>query len=268
VLKKVIILRRRIQLRKKRMYSPLEQFEIVPLIPLGVGAFDISFTNASLLMVLCVGLIVVLMKMISVDGNGYLVPSRWQSVMESIHVFLVSMVTESIGSKGGKFFTLIFTLFTFILMCNLAGLVPYSYTVTSHLVVTLTLSLAIWVGKLLVGFRYHGIKLFGMFIPAGAPFGMVPFFVFLELIGFVIPLVSLAVRLFANMMAGHILLKILFGFCWTMMMAGGVLFIAHFVPLGVLFLLLGLETAVALIQAYVFALLTCIYIGDMVEGGH
>jgi ATP synthase subunit 6 len=126
----------------------------------------------------------------------------------------------------------------------------------------------VWVGKLVLGLRNHGLTLFGMFIPGGAPFAMVPFFVFVELIGFLIPMVSLAVRLFANLCAGHILLKVLFGFCWTMMMSGGVLFVAHFVPLLVLFLLLGLETAVALIQAYVFTLLTVLYIGDCEKGGH
>jgi ATP synthase subunit 6 len=250
------------------IYSPLEQFEIVPIFPLRVGALDISFTNASLLMVISAGLVVLLMKMIAVEGNGQLVPGRWQSILESIYVLLVGMIYESVGSKGGQFIGVVFALFTFILMCNLAGLVPYSYTVTSHLIITLVLSIGVWVGKLMVGLRYHGIKLFGMFIPAGAPFAMVPFFVLLEIIGFIIPLISLAVRLFANMMAGHILLKVLFGFAWTMMLAGGVLFIAHFIPLGALFLLLGLETAVAIIQAYVFALLVCVYIGDMVHGGH
>jgi ATP synthase subunit 6 len=255
--------------RKKEMIvSPLEQFEIVPLIPIRMGVWDISITNASMLMVMSTGMIVVLMKLIGVEGNGRLVPNRWQSGMEGIYVLLVGMVYESVGKKGGEYFALIYTMFIFILTCNMAGLVPYSYTVTSHLIVTFVLSLGVWVGKLLVGLRYHGVKLLGMFIPAGAPFGMVPFFVFIEIIGFVIPLVSLAVRLFANMMAGHILLKVMFGFAWTMMMAGGVMYIAHYIPLGVLFLLLGLETAVALIQAYVFALLTCIYIGDMVHGGH
>ena len=249
-------------------YSPLEQFEIIPLIPLRIGAFDISFTNASLMMVLSVALLIILVQLLTVNGNGSLVPNRWQVIMEEIYLLLAGMVQESLGRKGGEFFGFIFALFTFLLVANLAGLVPYSQTVTSHLIVTFTLSVMVWVGKLFLGLRLHGLKLFGMFIPAGAPFAMVPFFVFVELIGFVIPMVSLAVRLFANMMAGHILLKVLFGFCWTMMMAGGLLFVAHFLPLAVLFLLMGLETAVALIQAQVFTLLTVIYLGDMVHGGH
>lgn len=250
------------------LYSPLEQFEIVPLIPLRIGSFDISFTNATLMMVLSAGLVIVLTQLVTVNGNGSLVPSRWQTVLEEIYLLLAGMVQESLGRKGGEIFGFIFTLFTFLLMANLAGLVPQSYTVTSHLIVTFTLSMTVWVGKLLLGLRNHGLKLFGMFLPQGAPFAMAPFFVFVELIGFVIPMISLAVRLFANLCAGHVLLKVLFGFCWTMMMAGGILFIAHFIPLSILFLLLGLETAVALIQAQVFTLLTVLYIGDCYHGGH
>ena len=248
--------------------SPLEQFEIVPLLPIRLGSFDISFTNSSLMMVLSAALIVILVQLISVDGNGYLVPSRWQSFVESVYTLVLGILGETVGEKGGKFFAFIFALFTFILTMNLAGLVPYSFTVTSHLVVTLTFTLAIWVGKLFLGLRYHGIKLLGMFVPQGVPFALLPFFIIIEVIGFVIPLVSLSVRLFANLMSGHILLKVIFGFAWSMMMAGGMLFIAHFIPLAVLFLLLGLETAVAVIQAYVFAVLTSIYLADMVHGGH
>lgn len=248
--------------------SPLEQFEIVPLLPLGVGSFDLSFTNSSLMMVLSAALIVVLVQLISVDGNGYLVPSRWQTFVESLYTLVLQILADTVGEKGGQFFAFVFTLFTFILTMNLAGLVPYSFTVTSHLVVTLTLAMAIWIGKLILGFRYHGIKLLGMFVPQGVPFALVPFFILLEILGFIIPVISLSVRLFANLMSGHILLKIIFGFAWSMMMAGGLLFIAHFIPLAVLFLLLGLETAVAVIQAYVFTVLTSIYLSDMVHGGH
>lgn len=259
------------EIKKTMIYSPLEQFEVFPLIGLRLGSFDISFTNASLFMVIAAGLIVLWVQLIVVNGKGNLIPTPWQKVLEDIYVLMVSMVYESIGNggkKGGQFFALIFTYFTFILICNLIGLIPYSYTVTSQLIITFTLALIIWIGKLIVGLRYHGLKLFGMFIPAGVPFAMVPFFVLLEVIGFVIPVISLSVRLFANMLSGHILLKVLFGFSWTMMMAGGILYVAHFLPLSVLFLLLGLETAVALIQAYVFALLSTIYVADMVHGGH
>lgn len=250
------------------LQSPLEQFEIIPLIPFGLGAFDLSFTNSSLMMVLSAALVVVLYQLVSIEGQGLLVPSRWQTVLEGIHTLLLQMLSETVGTKGGQFFAFIFTLFTFILTANLAGLVPYSFTVTSHLVVTFSLGLAIWMGKLIIGFRYHGLHLLGILIPSGVPFAMVPFFILLEILGFIIPVISLSVRLFANLMSGHVLLKIIFGFAWSMMMAGGLLFLAHFIPLAVLFLLFGLETAVALIQAYVFTILTCIYLGDMVHGGH
>jgi len=248
--------------------SPLEQFEIIPLIPFGLGTMDLSFTNASLMMAVSAGLVYLLFSLISVEGMGLLVPSRWQTLLESIHTLLLQMLAETVGSKGKEFFAFIFTLFTFILSCNLVGLVPYSFTVTSHLIVTISLAFAIWLGKLILGFRYHGIHILGIFVPAGIPFAMVPFFILLEILSFIIPVISLSVRLFANLMSGHILLKIIFGFAWTMMLAGGLLFLAHLIPLAVLFLLLGLETAVAVIQAYVFTTLTCIYLADMVHGGH
>jgi ATP synthase subunit 6 len=161
-----------------------------------------------------------------------------------------------------------FSIFTFILGCNRFGLVPYSFTVTSHLVVTMTLALAIWIGKLIMGFRLHGLAFFRMFLPTGTPFAMVGLMVPLEVMGFTITFISLSVRLFANMMAGHILLKVIGGFAWTMMVAGGAMWLAHFLPRVVLFLLLGLETAVAFLQAYVFTLRVCIYIGDTIHGGH
>ena len=178
------------------------------------------------------------------------------------------MVGQTIGERGNAFFPVMFTMFTFILGCNRMGLVPYSFTVTSHLAVTMTLALAIWRGKLILGFRLHGLTFFRMFLPTGTPFGMIPLMVPLEVMGFTITFISLSVRLFANMMAGHILLKVIGGFAWSMMVAGGVLWVAHFIPRAVLFLLLGLETAVAFIQAYVFTLRALIYIGDSIHGGH
>lgn len=248
--------------------SPLEQFEIYTLLPLRIGSFDISFTNASLFMLITAGLVILLHQLITVDGKGYLVPSRWQYILESIFSLNLQMLEETVGEEGRKFLPLVFSLFTFILISNLCGLIPYSYTVNSHLIVTLTFALAIWIGKLVIGASRHGVKLLGMFVPDGVPFLMIPFFIIIEVVGFVIPIISLSVRLFANLMSGHILLKVLFGFSWSMMLSGGLLFVVHFLALLILFLLLGLETAVAMIQAYVFVILTCIYLGDMVHGGH
>ena len=244
--------------------NPLEQFEIVRLIPIRIGKVDISFTNASLWMIMIVGMIGVM-----IVKSGRVIPGRWQSIWEGMYRVVVGMVYESIGKEiGGEMVGKVMGLFVFILGCNLAGLVPYSYTVTAQIVVTMMLALGVWIGKLWVGVSRHGKELLGLFKPAGAPFAMIPFFVLLEVIGFIVPVISLSVRLFANMMSGHILLKVLFGFTWSMMLAGGWLYIGHIVSLGVLFLLLGLETAVAIIQAYVFSLLTCVYIGEVVKGGH
>lgn len=249
------------------IHSPLEQFEVISLVPFCFGNFDFSFSNASLMMLLSVFIIAVFGQLLSIDG-GYLVPTFCQIFFEFFFKLLVQMVGETIGSKGSHFLAFIFSLFVFILMNNLIGLIPYSFTITSHIVVTITLAFAIWFGKLILDFRYHGLKLLGMLLPSGIPFVLAPAFIIIEFISFIIPIISLSVRLFANMMSGHILLKVIFGFAWSMMLAGGLLFVAHFVPLGILFLLLGLETAVALIQAYVFTILTCLYLSDMISGGH
>lgn len=248
------------------IYSPLEQFEIFSIIPLRFGSFDISFTNSSLLRFFIVAFLITFSLLIG-QGNGFLVPTRWQLIAEGIFGVVNSRVAP-MGSKGQPYFPLVFSLFSFILTANLLGLVPYSFTVTSHLIVTLTLSRAVWVGKLIIGIRLHGIRLLGRFRPSGVPLARAPMMVPLELLGFFIPLISLSVRLFANMRAGHILLKVMAGFAWTMRMAGGILWIAHFLPLAVLYLLLFLETGVARIQAYVFSLLTAMYINDVLEGGH
>lgn len=209
-----------------------------------------------------------LSQSIRVSGNGLLVPSRWQVLLEGVHGLILSMLGQTIGSQGAALFPFVFSVFTFVLGCNRFGLVPYSFTVTSHLVVTMTLALAIWIGKLVIGFRLHGLTFFRILLPTGTPFRMIPFMVALEVMGFTITFISLSVRLFANMMAGHILLKVIAGFAWTMMVSGGIMWVAHIIPRAVLFLLLGLETAVAFIQAYVFTLRTCIYIGDSIHGGH
>ena len=250
------------------MHSPLEQFEIVSLIPFRIGSFDLSLTNTSLMMLRTASVIRAITQTVLVSGNGLLVPSRMQVLLEGVHNMILSMLGQTIGSQGASLFPFIFTVFTFVLGCNRFGLVPYSFTVTSHLIVTMTLALAIWIGKLVIGFRLHGSTFFRILLPTGTPFMMIPFMVALEVMGFTITFISLSVRLFANMMAGHILLKVIAGFAWTMMISGGMMWVLHVVPRTVLFLLLGLETAVAFIQAYVFTLRTCIYVGDSLHGGH
>jgi len=254
--------------RERRLMSPLEQFEVVSLVPRRMGGRDLSLTNAGRRMILTAGRRIVGSHVVLAGGNGSLVPNRWQRVREGRHNMVLSMIGQTVGVRGQGYFPFIFTRFTFVLGMNLLGLIPYSYTVTSHLVVTRTRARAVWVGKRRVGFQRHGRKLFGRFLPAGTPFAMIPFMVRLERLGFTITVISLSVRLFANMMAGHILLKVIAGFAWTMMATGGRRYVAHFVPMIVLFRLLLLETGVAFVQAYVFALLTCIYLTDVVHGGH
>jgi len=248
--------------------SPLEQFEIISLLPIRLGSLDLSITNSSLLSVATAVILLGRVQASMLSGSGFLIPTRIQTVFESVHNLRLSMIGQTIGEDGSNLFPFVFSVFTFVLGCNRFGLVPYSFTVTSHLVITMTLALAIWIGKLVIGFRLHGLHFFRMFLPTGTPFVMIPFMVPLEIMGFTITFVSLSVRLFANMMAGHILLKVIGGFAWSMMVAGGLAWVAHFIPRRVLFLLLGLETAVAFIQAYVFTLRTCIYVGDSIHGGH
>jgi len=204
---------------------------------------------------------------VSITGNGYLIPNRAQTVIELLYRFVSNMVFENIGKVGQIFVPFVFSLFLFLLFCNVFGLVPYSYTVTSHFIITFTLSVIVWVGKLCLGFQKHGIKLFALLLPGGVPVPIIPFFVAVEFLSFFIPLIALGVRLFANIIAGHILLKVIAGFCWSIITSGGFLFLSHFLPISVLFILLFLETAVAFIQAYVFTMLTCLITGDCLRGG-
>jgi len=246
------------------IYTPLEQFSIVSLIPIRFGNIYLSFTNSSLYLLLATGLVVVLFYLVTQNG-GFLVPSRWQSLVEMIYEFVVSLVDEQIGAKGKKFFPLIFTTFLFLLMTNLIGMIPYSFTATSHLVVTFGLSLSLFIGITLVGFQIHGLHFFSFLLPKGAPLILAPLLVVLELVSYCFRAISLGVRLFANMMAGHTLVKILSGFAWTMLSVGGILAAASVIPFAIVFALTGLEIGVACLQAYVFTILTCIYLNDAIN---
>lgn len=246
------------------VYTPLEQFSIVSLIPLKIGNFDFSFTNSSLYLLLTVSLVFLLFYLVTLDG-GNIVPSRWQSFVEIIYQFVLSLVEEQIGTKGRKFFPLIFTTFVFLLFTNLIGMIPYSFTATSHLIVTFGLSLSIFIGITIVGFQIHGLHFFSFLLPKGAPLILAPLLVVLELVSYCFRAISLGVRLFANMMAGHTLVKILSGFAWTMLSVGGILAVASIIPFGIVFALTGLEIGVACLQAYVFTILTCIYLNDAIN---
>jgi len=244
--------------------SPLEQFQILPIIPLRFGDIDVSFTNSALIIIVGCTLVLLLMQMLMTTETGaHVVPNRWQVIIEGIYEMISGMLNDNVGQRGQQYFPFVFTLFTFIFTANLIGLVPYSFTVTSHLIVTLMLATIVFVGVNIICVREHGLHMFALFLPPGSSLALAPVLVPIELISYFFRVISLAVRLFANMMAGHTLLKVIAGFGWSMM-AGG-MFFAHFGPLITLYLLVGLELGVAMIQAYVFTILTCIYLNEAVN---
>lgn len=244
--------------------TPLEQFSIISLFPIRLGNFDLSFTNSSFYLLSSTGLVFLLFHLVTLNG-GNIVPSRWQSLVEMIYEFVISLVEEQIGTKGRKFFPLIFTTFVFLLFTNLIGMIPYSFTATSHLIVTFGLSLSLFIGITIVGFQIHGLHFFSFLLPKGAPLILAPLLVVLELVSYCFRAISLGVRLFANMMAGHTLVKILSGFAWTMLSVGGLLTVASIIPFAIVFALTGLEIGVACLQAYVFTILSCIYLNDAIN---
>ena len=250
--------------------SPLDQFEILPLIPMNIGDFYFSFTNSSLFMLLTLSLVLLLVHFVTKKGGGNLVPNAWQSLVELLYDFVLNLVNEQIGGLSGKvkqkFFPCILVTFTFLLFCNLQGMIPYSFTVTSHFLITLGLSFSIFIGITIVGFQRNGLHFLSFLLPAGVPLPLAPFLVLLELISYCFRALSLGIRLFANMMAGHSLVKILSGFAWTMLCMNDILyFIGDLGPLFIVLALTGLELGVAILQAYVFTILICIYLNDAIN---
>src|SRR5579885_806180 len=225
------------------LYSPLEQFQIISIIPIEIFGFNISITNSTIMM-LIVFLLITTGFNKAISGNR-IVPIRKQAVVESIYEFVYNMLYENVGEKGNQYFPFIFVLFIFLLVCNLIGMIPYSFTVTSHLIVTFFLSLSIFIGVTIIGFVHHRLHFFSFFLPPGSPVALGPFLVVIELISYVSRAFSLAIRLFANMMSGHSLLKILAGFAWSMLSFGGIFYILHLIPLIIVFLITGLEIGIA-----------------------
>jgi len=233
--------------------SPVEQFELKPLIEIVIGGVDLSFTNSSLFMVLAVVVTAVFLTQ-SMRGR-HLVPSRLQSMAELSYEFIANMVREQVGSDGRPYFPFIFALFMFILLGNLLGMIPYSYTFTSQIIVTFAMAMAVFLGVTVIALVKHGLHFFTYFFPSGAPLYMAPLLIPIEILSYLSRPVSLSVRLFANMMAGHTMMKVFGGF----VVALGVFGIA---PMAVLVALTGFEILVAVLQAYVFTILTCIYLRD------
>jgi F-type H+-transporting ATPase subunit a len=234
-------------------HSPLAQFEIKPLIQIHVGGLDLSFTNSALMMVIALALAITLL--IVGTRKRAVVPGRLQSIAELSYEFVANIVRESVGAEGRAYFPLVFSLFIFVLFGNMLGMIPYGFTFTSHIIVTFTMALMVFLLVTILGFAKHGIHFFTFFCPPGVSWILMPLMIPIEIISYLSRPISLGVRLFANMTAGHIMLKVFAGFIPTL----GVLGI---LPLGFVFALTGLELLIAFLQAYVFAVLTSLYIND------
>jgi F-type H+-transporting ATPase subunit a len=246
--------------------DPIHQFEIKTLIPLGtIGGHTFGFTNSALFMFAAVAAVALLMM--GATARRAIVPGRWQSVAEGLYEFVASTVRSSAGHEGMKFFPLVFSLFTFVLIANLFGMVPGFFTVTSHIIVTFALAAVVITTVIAYGFYKNGAHFLNLFVPSGVPVWLLPLMVAIEIISFLSRPISLSVRLFANMLAGHIALKIFASF--VVALAGaGVFAILSPLPLLLTIALVALEFLVAVLQAYVFATLTSIYLNDAIHPGH
>lgn len=242
------------------MHSPVDQFTIKTLLQLELFGYDISFSNSALFMMLAVLVSVVYLTMAM--RNREIVPGRLQASAEMFYEFISEMVKSNVGSEGRPFFPFIFTLFIFLLFGNMLGLIPYSYTFTSQIVVTFVMAAFIFVGVTIVALVKHGMHFFTFFVPPGAPKVLVPFLIVIEVISYFVRPVSLSVRLFANMLAGHTMLKVFAGLAVMLTSAGGIFAAGSVLPFLALIGLTGLEVLVAGLQAYVFTILTCMYLND------
>ncbi|MDC7786388.1 F0F1 ATP synthase subunit A [Rhodoplanes sp. TEM] len=250
------------------MADPIHQFEIVNLAPLvKIGATEIQLTNSAVFMMVAVGITAFLM--IGATAGRQLVPGRLQSMAEVTYEFVADMIRSTAGEEGLRFFPLVFSLFTFILFANIVGIVPYTFTVTSHIVVTATLALLVFFTVIGYGLYSHGLGFFRLFVPHGIPGYILPFVVLIEIVSFLSRPISHSVRLFANMLAGHITLKVFAGFVAGLGGALGLVgWVGGVLPLAMVTALTALELLVAFLQAYVFTLLTCIYLSDALHPGH
>jgi len=234
-------------------HSPLAQFEIKQLIPMELGNVDASFTNSSLMMVLTVVAISAFL-VLGMRKHAH-VPGRWQSMAELSYIFIANLVKDTVGSEGRAYFPFIFTVFMFVLFGNLLGMIPYSFTFTSHIVVTFSLAMLVFIGVTIIALVKHKMHFFTFFMPPGVPMLMAPLLIPIEIISYLSRPISLSVRLFANMLAGHTLLKVFAGFVISLGVAG-------IFPLAFVVALTGLEFVIAFLQAFVFAILTCLYLND------
>jgi F-type H+-transporting ATPase subunit a len=242
----------------EKIIDPIHQFVIERLVPIHVGGIDISFTNSALwacIAVICASLLFIL-------APRNLIPTRLQSVAESIYELVHGITHDVLHENARTYFPFVLTLFVFILFANVLGLIPYSFTVTSHYVITLALALVVFIGATIIGFIRNGVGYLKLFVPSGVPVFLLPLVVVIEIVSYFIRPMSLSIRLFANMMAGHMMLKVMAGFVVMLGVTAG------WLPLAAMVGLMGLELLVAALQAYVFALLTCMYLSDAMHVDH
>jgi F-type H+-transporting ATPase subunit a len=249
------------------MADPIHQFIIEPIVPLHVAGIDISYTNSSLWMTISVLVSVTFMTLATWKKS--MVPGRVQVAAEMMYGFIANMIRENIGTRGMEYFPLVFTIFMIVFIGNMLGMIPWSFTYTSHLIVTAALALMVFFMVLIIGLYRHGTHFFHLFLPPGVPAWLLPLILPIEIVSFLARPITLSVRLFANMMAGHLVLKVFAGFSVAMLAAFGTagLFMG-IVPVLFNVLLITFEFLIAFLQAYVFAILTCIYLKDTIEIGH
>ena len=241
--------------------NPMQQFTVKRIGPeINIAGVDLSFTNASLFMVISATVIILFLFLGSKEKK--IIPSKLQLIAEMSYTFVAKMISDTAGSKARPYFPFIFSLFMFVLFCNMVGMLPYSFTVTSHIIVTLIMALFIFIAVTIIGFIKHGFKYLSIFVPSGVPAVLFPLITIIEIISYLSRPVSLSVRLFANMMAGHTMLKVFGGFVVSLGILGG------WLPLSFSVALTGLEILVAFLQAYVFAILSCIYLNDALNLHH
>jgi F-type H+-transporting ATPase subunit a len=240
--------------------SPLEQFEITPLVPINVAGADLSFTNSSLWMAIAVGCAFLLIM--AGTRQHAMIPGRLQAAVEMVYEFVAGILRDAAGKDGMRFFPIVFTIFMFILMGNTLGMIPGAFTFTSHIIVTFAMAVAVWIGVTIIGFWYHGANFLSFFVPHGAPKAMLPLLVPIEVMSYCVRPISLSVRLFCNMMAGHTMLKVFAGFIVSL---GAYFVIPGIAPMAITVVLFGFEFVVAFLQAYIFTVLTCLYLNDAIH---
>jgi len=248
------------------MAGPIEQFEISPILPIEIGGLDLSFTNSSAYMVATVGLAAGFLLLAS-SGRS-LIPGRLQSSAEMLYEFVSKTLRENAGEDGMRFFPLVFSLFMFVLVANLIGMFPYAFTVTSHIIVTFALAMIVFLTVTLYGLLRNGLGFFRLFMPSGVPPLLAPIIVPIEIVSYISRPVSHSVRLFAVMLAGHITLKVFAGFVVSLGGLGALGIVGAVLPLAMTVALTGLELLMSVIQAYIFTMLTCMYLNDALHPGH